>query len=624
MTRTLLAASISLLALAAGSAAMAQNASPGASPGAPLSIGGTVSAALDASDPTAGDGEGAYRYDDYSFTARAGQRLEAVLRAEDFDAYLEVFAPGAADEAFASDDDGMGEGTNSRLLFTAPEAGTYRLRARSLSGTDGGAYSLGLSQRPPAPRAPRPQGIRVGAVASGELTARDPESDDAIRYDAYALRLRSGQRIQIRLESDAFDPLVRIGRMSRGAFEELEQNDDDTTGGLNSRLVFTAPADGDYVIRATGLNATAEGRYTLKVEEGPAALTGKPITIGDEVSGELSNDDGLNDDSERADVYAFAATAGQRVEITLNASDFDAYLELFGPNGESLGEDDDGGDEGTNSRLVRTLAEAGTYTVQARALSEDGRGSYTLKIIEAAPVPEPTAIGFGQTVQGEIKADGARDDEGRSYVAYRFRGEEGSRIQAIVRSGDFDAFVQLGKADGNWEVLASDDDGLGEGTDSRLTFKLPTSGEYELRASPLGGGETGLFSVELLDKGPQPLPGSILIGASARGTLTENDAVTDEGVFYDAYRITVAAGDKLNVTLVSNDFDALLEIGRPKSDGEFESVATDDDSLSDTHAKIEWTVDRAGEYEIRARAFTGGQTTATQTGAYTVTVERKP
>ena len=39
-------------------------------------------------------GEGAYRYDDYRVHLRAGQRLQAELRSEDFDAYLEVFAEG--------------------------------------------------------------------------------------------------------------------------------------------------------------------------------------------------------------------------------------------------------------------------------------------------------------------------------------------------------------------------------------------------------------------------------------------------------------------------------------------------------------------------------------------------
>lgn len=613
MKRSLLAASISAVALMAGTGAWAQTAPT------PITVGGDVSGSLDDADPTTGSDDGAYRYEDYELTASAGQRLEAVLRADDFDAYLEVFKAGDLDEAIASDDDGLGEGTHSRLRFVAPEAGNYVLRARTLSGTDGGGYTLSLSQRPPAPRAPRPTALRRDTPVNGALNSRDPESDEGARYDAYSIRLRAGDRVSITLDSEAFDPVVRIGRMVQGSFAELAQNDDGPDGGLGSRLVFTAPEDADYIVRATGLDDAAEGAYTLKLTDGPPPLASKPITIGDEVEGELTSEDGSNDAGQRADAYSFTATAGQRVEITLDSSDFDAYLELFDATGKSLGEDDDGGDEGTNSRLVRTLTAGGTYTVQARALGDDATGDYTLKIVEAAPVPDPTPITFGQTLQGEITADGVRDDEGRGYVAYRFQGTEGARAQIIVRSGDFDSFVQLGRPGETFESLASDDDGLSEGTDSRLTFKLPATGEYEIRASPLSGEEKGLFSVELLDKGPQPLPGSILVGATARGTLSDNDALTDDGIFYDAYRVQVAAGEKLNITMVSNDFDAYLNVGREKSDGSFESLAEDDDSLSDTHAKLEWTPERAGTYVIRARTFG-----TAQTGAYTLTVERKP
>lgn len=95
-----------------------------------------------------------YRYDDYRFEARAGQRLEATLRSDAFDAYLEVYADGAAGEPLASDDDGLGDGTNARLRFTPEKAGTYVLRARTLSGLDGGDYQLSLQERP-APRVRR-------------------------------------------------------------------------------------------------------------------------------------------------------------------------------------------------------------------------------------------------------------------------------------------------------------------------------------------------------------------------------------------------------------------------------------------------------------------------------------
>lgn len=615
MNRYALAASISILALACATMASAQ----ASLQSTPLRVGEAISATLDGSDPTSGSGTGDYRYEDYAFTGRAGARLEAIMRSDDFDAYLEVFGANDLTTPLFSDDDGLGEGTNSRLRFVVPDAGSYILRARTLAGIEGGGYSLDLRERPRAPRAPRPLALRMGNAVSGSLGPRDPENDDGVRFDAFSLRLAEGERVAISLMSEAFDPVVSIGRMESGNFTEQAQNDDKPGGGLDSLLIFTAPTRGEYVIRASGLGAGSQGAYTILVNEGPAALAAKPISIGTVVTGELTAEDGLNDDGQRADAFSFTATAGQRVSITLDANDFDAYLQLLGPDGESLGEDDDSGDEGTNSRLIRTLAETGTYVVQARALGGEGLGAYTLGLAEATPVPEPDLIAFGQILRGEISSEGARDDVGRGFIAYRFQGTEGARVQVIVRSGDFDAFVQLGLRAEPFEALASDDDGLGEGTDSRLTFRLPSTAEYEIRASPLGAEEKGLFSVELIDRGPQPLAGSILVGASARATLADNDALTGDGIFYDDYRIQVAEGDKLIVTMVSNDFDAFIDVGREGMDSAFDSVASDDDSLSDTHAKVDWTVDAAGSYLIRARSFAPGQT-----GSYTLTVERKP
>ncbi|MDQ3126365.1 MAG: peptidase, partial [Pseudomonadota bacterium] len=184
MRRKTILAAVSLLALSVAAPALAQQAET-------LSPGRTVEGQIADGDGTAA--EDAYRYDDYLIRARAGQRLEAIMRADDFDAYLEVFHQGDSD-AMASDDDGLGEGTHSRLRFTADEAGTYVLRARTLSGIEGGAYSLGLSQRPPAGRAPRPSGIRVGQSIQGALTASDPENGAGQAYDAYAFRARAGER----------------------------------------------------------------------------------------------------------------------------------------------------------------------------------------------------------------------------------------------------------------------------------------------------------------------------------------------------------------------------------------------------------------------------------------------
>jgi hypothetical protein len=71
--------------------------------------------------------------------------------------------------------------------------------------------------------------------------------------------------------------------------------------------------------------------------------------------------------------------------------------------------------------------------------------------------------------------------------------------------------------------------------------------------------------------------------------------------------------------MVSNEFDSFLIIGQDKDDGSFEALGSDDDGLSDTHAKLEWTAPSEGTFVIRAGSY--GQA---QTGAYAMTVDRQP
>ncbi|MFN6980970.1 MAG: PPC domain-containing protein [Brevundimonas sp.] len=609
MKRSSLAAAASALALVwAVSPALAQEVQG-------LRIGAAVDGALTEADPTT-TGDDAYRYDAYRFEARAGQRLEAVLRSDAFDAYLAVYAEGG-DEPLAEDDDGLGEDTDARLRFTPETSGTYVLRARTLAGLEGGDYSLSLGERPAPPRAPRPVGVRIGDERAGELTDRDPEQEDGGHYDAYSFRASTGQRVIVTLESEAFDPLVRVGRMNGPDFVELAQNDDGPDDGLNSRLVFSAPTAGDYVIRATALR-DGEGAYTLGLAEAPPAPPAKPIAIGDSLDASLNDETGLNDDGQRAEFYRFTAEAGQRVAIEMSSKDFDTYLTLRKASDNSvLDQDDDGAGSGTDSRIVQTLETAGDYVIEARALSDDGEGRFTLKISEVAPPPAPSAITFGQTVEGEITPEKPQSDEGKHYDAYVFTGQEGQRVQAVLRSGDFDAYLEISAAEDEFSALSSDDDGLGEGTDSRLNFTLPSSGDYILRASPLSNEEKGLYSLELIDRGPEPKPGSILVGATARGTLSLSDALIDEGAYYDAYRFQAKKDEKLRITLVSNAFDAFIDLGEDGED--FTSLATDDDSLSDTHAKLDWTAPEDGWFVVRARSLGPNET-----GAYALTVERQP
>jgi hypothetical protein len=601
---------VSALALIAATPALAQEAT--------LAVGAEIQGTIADGDGRMGTADDGYLYDDYRFTATAGQRLRATMSAP-FDAYIELFAEGATDgDPIAFDDDGAGaDSTDAVLSFVAPADGTYVLRARTFAGFEGGDYTLSLTERPPAAPIPRPGGIRLDRPIDGTLADGDPETDDGTRFDHYSFRARAGDRLAIGLASEAFDPVVSVGRLGRdGIWTELARNDDGPGGGLNSALVFTAPEAGDYVIRASSVEIEGRGDYRLTLARAPDPAPAETIAIGDSLSETLSAGDGVNAEGLRTDAWRFTGQAGQRVQIDATSDAFDTFVELFDETSgtrTSLAQDDDGGPEGTNSRLTHTLPSDGDYVVEVRAYTGNGEGAYTLSIVEAEPERAATPLAFGATLEGEIDDTDPRDEEGRGYDAYGFTGQEGNRVQVIMRSGDFDTLLQIGLA-GDFEPLATDDDGLGEGTDSRLNFTLPETGDYVIRASPLGTEEEGLYSIELIDRGPQPVDGSIIVGATARGTLTETDALGEDGSLHDAYAITVAEGDKLRLTLVSNEFDSVIEVG--KAGEAWVALETDDDGLSDTHARLDWTVEEGGDYLIRARAYAPGQT-----GAYALTVE---
>lgn len=609
---TVLASAVGALALLVGAAAAAQT---------PLVLGRAVRGEIAADDPMSGEGEQAVNHDAFSLSLRAGQRIQALVESDAFDSVLALYRQGGeADEPLAFNDDHEEGSANARLRFTAPEEAAYVLHVRPLSGA-GGDYALTVTERPALRPGPRPRDLGIGQEVRRELGRGDPADDEDRLYDAYRLRLSAGQRVQLDQSSDTFDAALSIGRMNAaGVFESLGSNDDgpDRT---NARLIFATPEAGDYIVRASSF-AEAAGDYLLIAAEGPPPAPNTPIALGGDVDAELTAEDPMDDHGHRHDAWRVTLAEDQRIEAVMSSNDFDAYLEIGtdGPAGfELIGEDDDGAGRGTDARVTLTAPAAGDYLILARSLSGTDAGDYELSVREIAPDPEPVALVAGSgVVQGEIGDDDATSEGGRRFDAYRLTATQDQRIRLVMRSGDFDTYLEIGSAEGEFSVLASDDDGLGEGTDSRLDFAVPEAGDYTVRASPLTSDADGLYSLELVERGPPPASGSIVVGGTVRGSLTEDSAINDVGAFYDDYAITLAEGQKLRLTLVSNAFDAVLYIVEAGDvDGaSITPVASDDDGLSDTHSKIDFTVEDAGDYVLRAAALAPGQS-----GDYVLTVE---
>jgi len=108
-----------------------------------IRAGQTVSGQLSDSDAQADDDS---YYDAFVYEGRAGERLRITMRSPDFDAFLSVGqGTGESFESIQTDDDGGG-GTNAMVEITLPRAGTYVIRANTLTGGELGTYTLSVER----------------------------------------------------------------------------------------------------------------------------------------------------------------------------------------------------------------------------------------------------------------------------------------------------------------------------------------------------------------------------------------------------------------------------------------------------------------------------------------------
>jgi hypothetical protein len=205
--------------------------------------------------------EGEVYHNLYRFEGQAGQALEITMDSDDFDAYLEFGGLRVGDLEVTDVDDDGGEGTNARLRVTLPTSGTYGVRTRSYGDFQTGDYTLLV--QPWTPRDPVTRALSAGQEVSAELTAADAELEDGSHYHLWTYAGQAGERVAVRMRSDAFDTCLAFGRMVGGEFDELVSNDDAPDDGTNSLVELTLPSAGEYVIRANTLYSGQTGPYTL-------------------------------------------------------------------------------------------------------------------------------------------------------------------------------------------------------------------------------------------------------------------------------------------------------------------------------------------------------------------------
>lgn len=304
--------------------------------------------------------------------------------------------------------------------------------------------------------------LSLGERLRGEITsASELNGNDGSRFMRYALSLNEGEIVEISLGGslqgvvalyDAQLQLLNSGPTVRHRIEE----------------------SGDYVVAVSGADAHSYGPFT--VDSRTVELTDSDtLAVGERLDSWLQ-------ESSR-DIMLSIEEAGF-YQLEMRSDDFDAYLEITGPNGYAREDDDSAGD--LNARIADFL-EPGEYTLTARSAYGDGNGVYTLSIDPHELPGENELRNEGALIPGET----LNGWYSGTPLTYQLEVTESSLVTLEMRSADFDTFIEMS----GQGVAASDDDGAG-GTDSRLQERL-LPGVYTVSAQGFSASASGIFELSV-------------------------------------------------------------------------------------------------------------------------------
>lgn len=181
------------------------------------------------------------------------------LESTDFDTYLRILD--SRGKELAHDDDG-GEKLNARLRFTPPREDTYQIVATRF-GSGQGNYLLKIRVERPVEEKQPIGPVLVLSDKEHRIEGRLAQNSPPVLgkpAQVHMVKMTANKTYVVDLESAEFDTYLRI--LDAGGKKLAE--DDDGGEGLNARIRFTAPRDGNYQIVATRFGS-GQGNYLLKI-----------------------------------------------------------------------------------------------------------------------------------------------------------------------------------------------------------------------------------------------------------------------------------------------------------------------------------------------------------------------
>ncbi|MBD2463962.1 pre-peptidase C-terminal domain-containing protein [Oscillatoria sp. FACHB-1407] len=494
-------------------------------------------------------------------------------------------------------------GNANEVIATNVEAGIYYVRvAGSKTPT---RFSLGLS----AIASPDNNNTLEQAPFLGSLSGTKSftgfvgrnDTDDFFRFD-----LAINRDVALSLTSLTGDANVALLDLNGTVIQNS------SAGGAIVDQISQSLPTGTYFVRVTpGAGGNASYRLDLSADLQTPDLSAigfqQSIQALSTVSGSLSDSDTLNPlrfGSYADDYLLNGITAGQSVQINLNSSDFDTYLQLVNnATGEEISFNDDA-NSSLNSELSFT-AEAGiTYRVRVTSYGAADTGNYTL-----TTSPASQSIGASAERTGSLSNTDSNNPllTGRFFDDYRLTGATVGQEIRIDLESSFDNYLQLVNAD-TGQLIAFDDDTSEVNTNAQLIFTVAAGTNYLIRATSFTVGATGNYTLRT-----RPNIDAIAVNQSITSSLDVFDPSNSlrSGSYAEDYLLTgVTAGQPVRVNLDA-DFDTYLQLVNAATGA---LIDYNDDANGTFDSELTFTAQAGIQYILRASSFDSGVT-----GAFTLT-----
>ncbi len=322
-----------------------------------------------------------------------------------------------------------------------------------------------------------PEPVERGTIQPGEaIQGTLPLGGTDVWY------LDAGEGQYVTIEADAADPEALDLYLELYTEDGLLIAEDDDGGdGVNARIAdFPVLEPVTLVVHV--LTYSGEGGYSLDVEVSDEPTTGGAIAYGETVQKSL--EEGLGQG------WFFTGSEGDVVTIAMGALDdsLDCYLELYGPDGQLLTEDDDSGRDLDALIEFYQLPADGTYRVVALDAILEG-GTYELSLEQTEMVVQGV-LTYGDSVGADLERDTRHH--------WLFEGIEGDVVTISMNSleGEMDTYLELFAPNG--VRVRTDDDSGGDSDAEIAEFDLPLSGTYRVIARGYSDEDVGQYTITLI------------------------------------------------------------------------------------------------------------------------------